>query len=138
MRMSLFNLSLLGLLATATLGGPPMGAEPREGLVPRTHNGRVALVNAAPAVGLLAGFLLPAAAMAQNIVEGKGKVVAVSREKQQVVLEHGEIKGFMDPMTMGYKVDSRSLLNEVRPGDQVRFSIDTQKSTIVTIVKEPK
>jgi Cu/Ag efflux protein CusF len=78
------------------------------------------------------------AAMAQSLVEGQGKVIAVTPEKQQVVLEHGEIKGFMDAMTMGYKVSSISLLKGLKPGDEVSFSIDPKKSTIVKIGKLAK
>jgi len=33
---------------------------------------------------------------------------------QQLVVEHGEMKGFMEAMTMGYKVDPPSLLNKLR------------------------
>lgn len=79
-----------------------------------------------------------APAIAQTLVEGKGKVIAVTQEKQELVLEHGEIKGFMDPMTMGYKVSSPSLLKGLKPGDEVRFSIDPKKSTIVKIGKLEK
>ena len=58
-------------------------------------------------------------------VTGDGTVVALRPDKQQIVVEHGEIKDFMDAMTMGYKVASASLLNMVKPGDKVRFTIDT-------------
>ena len=77
----------------------------------------------------------PAPAIAQTLVEGKGKVIAVTQEKQELVLEHGEIKGFMDAMTMGYKVSSTSLLKGLKPGDQVSFSIDPKKSVITKVTK---
>jgi Cu/Ag efflux protein CusF len=41
----------------------------------------------------------------------------------------------MDAMTMGYKVSSRSLLKGVKPGDKVRFTIDTEKRAITKIEK---
>jgi Cu/Ag efflux protein CusF len=77
----------------------------------------------------------PAPLIAQTLVEGKGKVIAVTQEKQELVLEHGEIKGFMDPMTMGYKVSSPSLLKGLKPGDQVSFTIDKNKSVITKVTK---
>ena len=83
-------------------------------------------------------IMTPRPAMAQSLAEGRGKVIAVSPEKQQVVLEHGAIKGFMDAMTMGYKVSSTSLLKGLKPGDEVHFSIDPKKSTIVKISKVEK
>jgi mono/diheme cytochrome c family protein len=63
-------------------------------------------------------------------VSGEGTIVALRPDRQQVVVEHGEIKGFMDPMTMGYTVTPPSLLHTVKPGDKVRFTIDTAAKTI--------
>ena len=70
-----------------------------------------------------------------KFVTGDGTIVALRPEKQQVVLEHGEIKGFMEPMTMGYKVTPTSLLATVKPGDKVRFTIDTEARAITKIDK---
>jgi mono/diheme cytochrome c family protein len=66
-------------------------------------------------------------------VSGEGTVVALRPDRQQVVVEHGEIKDFMDAMTMGYKVTPASLINTVKPGDKVRFTIDTAAKTITKI-----
>lgn len=70
-----------------------------------------------------------------RFVTGEGVVIAVRPEKQQLVLEHGEITGFMPAMTMGYKTSPTSLLNTVRPGDRVRFTIDTDARAITKIDK---
>ena len=70
-----------------------------------------------------------------KFVTGEGTVIALRPEKQQVVLEHGEIKDFMGPMTMGYKINPPSLLSSVKPGDKVRFTIDTEASAITKIDK---
>jgi mono/diheme cytochrome c family protein len=70
-----------------------------------------------------------------KFVTGDGTVVAVRPGKQQVVLQHGEIEGFMEAMTMGYKVTPGSLLNTVKPGDRVRFTIDTENRSITKINK---
>lgn len=66
-------------------------------------------------------------------VIGEGEVVATVPNASQVVLEHSEIKGFMEAMTMGYRVDPPSLLAGLKPGDKVRFTIDVQKRTITEI-----
>ena len=66
---------------------------------------------------------------------GEGKVIAVVPSSSQIVVDHKEIKGFMEAMTMGYKVHPTSLLNAVQAGDQVRFTIDTQQEAIVKIEK---
>ena len=68
-------------------------------------------------------------------VSGEGKVVALVPESGEIVLAHEEIKGFMDAMTMGYKVSSSSLLKAVKPGDTVQFTIDTDKRVITKIAK---
>jgi Cu/Ag efflux protein CusF len=89
----------------------------------------------APVTRLMRTFLTPAPAVAQSAVQGQGKVISVVAEKQELVLEHGPIKGFMDEMTMGYKVSSPSLLKGLKPGDQVSFTIDKNKSVITKIAK---
>ena len=68
-------------------------------------------------------------------VSAEGNVIALVPESSEIVLAHDEIKGFMDPMTMGYKVSSPALLNAVKPGDRVRFTIDTERRVIIKIVK---
>ena len=72
---------------------------------------------------------------AGQTVTGDGKVIAAVPASSQLVIEHGEIKGFMEAMTMGYRVEPPSLLDGLKPGDQVRFAIDVQKKTIVKIEK---
>ena len=68
-----------------------------------------------------------------KIVVGQGTVIAVVPGSQQIVIDHGDIKDFMEAMTMGFRVASPTLLNEVKAGDNVRFTIDTQKNAIVKI-----
>jgi Cu/Ag efflux protein CusF len=72
---------------------------------------------------------------AQKTVVGEGKVVATVPSSSQLVVDHGEIKGFMGAMTMGYSVASPSQLEGLKPGEQVRFTIDVPKKTIVKIEK---
>ncbi|MEO6164286.1 MAG: copper-binding protein [Candidatus Binatia bacterium] len=73
----------------------------------------------------------------QKTVVGEGKVVATVPNSNQIVVEHGEIKGFMEAMTMGYPVDPPSLLEGLKFGDKVRFTIDVPKKAIVKIEKMP-
>jgi Cu/Ag efflux protein CusF len=72
---------------------------------------------------------------APKTVSGAGKVVALVPGDGEIVLEHGEIRNFMDAMTMGYKVASRALLKGLKPGDRVRFTIDTDSRVIRKIEK---
>ncbi|HEY5543446.1 MAG TPA: copper-binding protein, partial [Candidatus Binatia bacterium] len=70
-------------------------------------------------------------------VVADGKVIATVPNASQIVVEHGEIKGFMDAMTMGYRVEPPSLLEGLKSGDKVRFTIDVPKKAIVKIEKGP-
>ena len=70
-----------------------------------------------------------------KFVTGEGKVLAVVPESQEIIVEHGEIKGFMDAMTMGFKANPTSLLKTVKAGDKIRFTIDTDKRAITKIEK---
>ena len=75
----------------------------------------------------------PELAPKPKFVTAEGTVTAVTPQKQRIVLEHGEIKGFMEAMTMGYKVHPASLLTHVKPGDKIRFTIDTEARAITKI-----
>jgi Cu/Ag efflux protein CusF len=68
-------------------------------------------------------------------VTGEGKIIALVPETQEIVVDHEEIKDFMDAMTMGYKVSPTSLLKTVKAGDKIRFTIDTDKRAITKIEK---
>lgn len=69
-----------------------------------------------------------------QLFTGEGKVIAVV-PGSQVVLDHEPIPGFMDAMTMGYKVDPPSILQGLTAGDSVRFTIDAGKNAVVRIEK---
>jgi Cu/Ag efflux protein CusF len=70
-----------------------------------------------------------------HTVVGEGKVIAVVPASSEIVLTHGEITGFMEPMTMGYAIQPASLLAGVQAGDAVRFTIDTGRKAIVSLEK---
>jgi len=72
---------------------------------------------------------------AEKTVTGQGKVIAIVSSAGQLVVEHGEIKGFMEAMTMGYRTEPASLLDGMKPGDRIKFHIDVQKKAIIKIEK---
>ena len=79
----------------------------------------------------------PAEPAASQRVVAEGEVVATVPNASQIVVDHGEIKGFMEAMTMGYRVDPPSLLAGLKEGDKVRFTIDVTRRAIVAIEKLP-
>ncbi len=70
-----------------------------------------------------------------KVLTAQGSVIAVLPDNGEIVLAHEDIKGFMEAMTMGYKVSSPSLLKSVKAGDTVEFTIDTEKRVITKIGK---
>lgn len=71
----------------------------------------------------------------QETVAGEGEIIATVPAASQIVLEHGEIKGFMEAMTMGYRVDPPTLLEGLKQGDTVRFTIDLRRRAIIAVEK---
>lgn len=94
----------------------------------------VSPVTAAPHQGQGSGMT---GAKGAPTVVGEGEVVSTVSNASQIVVDHGEIKGFMEAMTMGYRVDPTSLLAGLKPGDRVRFTIDVGRRAIVAIEKLP-
>ena len=48
---------------------------------------------------------------------------AIDKAKQQVVVDHGEITGFMMAMTMGYSVKNPTLLDSLKPEDRITADV---------------
>ena len=62
---------------------------------------------------------------AQNlkVYKLRGKVISTDSSKDQVTLNHEAIAGFMDAMTMPYKLKDASILNELHPGDVITADV---------------
>jgi len=53
----------------------------------------------------------------------RGKVVSTDAAKGEVTLNHEAIPGFMDAMTMPYKLKDASILSELHPGDVITADV---------------
>jgi Cu/Ag efflux protein CusF len=73
-----------------------------------------------------------------SAVVGEGQVITVVPDKSQLVVDHKEIPGVMGAMTMGYTVTPPSLLDQLKAGDTIRFTMDPQQLTITNIEKLQK
>jgi Cu/Ag efflux protein CusF len=77
------------------------------------------------AVIFAAVCLLGTSATAQQ-AKGKshtleGKVEGVQTDR--LTVNHGKVEGYMDAMTMPYKVDKPDILKQVKVGDQIKATV---------------
>ena len=49
----------------------------------------------------------------------RGKIISTNPSTSEVTVQHGAIPGFMDAMTMPYKVKDPNILSELHPGDTI-------------------
>lgn len=65
---------------------------------------------------------LPAMALTE------GEVERVDKEHDEVVIHHGDLPNLgMPPMTMGFAVADKRMLDRLQPGDKVRFNAEIKK-----------
>ena len=66
-----------------------------------------------------------------------GVVTAVDKSRGFVTLNHEEIRNMaMPPMTMGFNVAEKKMLDNIKTGDKVRFRVETvQGSPTVTRIE---
>ncbi len=57
----------------------------------------------------------------------RGKIVSVDAAKGMVMLDHEAIPGFMDAMTMPYKLKDPSVASELHPGDRITAKMLVRK-----------
>ena len=58
----------------------------------------------------------------------RGKIVSTEAAKGEVTIDHQAIPGFMDSMTMPYKVRDTRILSELHPGDTVTADVLVSQS----------
>jgi protein SCO1/2 len=66
--------------------------------------------------------------------ELKGQVLAVNREKQELLVKHEEIPGYMMAMTMPYRVQSGTMLDNLSAGDLITAQLEV-KHNVGTITE---
>lgn len=55
----------------------------------------------------------------------EGEVARVEKAAGTVTIKHGAMPKFdMPPMTMPYKVKDKAVLDQLKPGDKIRFDVD--------------
>src|ERR1017187_6651168 len=49
----------------------------------------------------------------------RGKIVSVDAAKGKIMLDHEAVPGFMEAMTMSYKLKDAGIISELHPGDRI-------------------
>jgi Cu(I)/Ag(I) efflux system periplasmic protein CusF len=114
----------------------------------------VVLVDLALAIGLGWGYLwwgqqafrlqrdlaaarVAAATTAEREYHGTGVVRAGLGDLGMLVLTHGEIPGYMPAMTMGFRTASPKIVESVKVGDAVRFTLrGTPPNLAITAIEK--
>ena len=73
----------------------------------------------------------PGGRIITNIYYGAGAVEAIDRDRGTIKINHGDIKGYMEAMSMNFHVRDRSLLDRVKVGDPVNFTLEEQANIIL-------
>jgi Cu/Ag efflux protein CusF len=116
----------------------------------------ILLVNLAVGVGFLLGTLWWAQEVgrlrreviakgqgvsARSSIEGRwsaqGIVQVVAPEINRIFIQHGDIPGLMEAMSMAFEPQDPKMLNGLAPGDQVHFTLQKkgERLMLVTIQK---
>jgi Cu(I)/Ag(I) efflux system periplasmic protein CusF len=82
---------------------------------------------------LLAGALLALSAVSQTAGDmASGEVRKVDKDAAKITIKHGDIKSLdMPAMTMVFQVRDPALLDKVKPGDKVKFSVERRDGAFV-------
>ncbi|MFQ5802648.1 MAG: DUF2914 domain-containing protein [Candidatus Methylomirabilales bacterium] len=84
-------------------------------------------------IGLLVISFAHGEAARKQIYQGEGVVQLVNAKEEILVVEHGQIEGFADAMTMSYQVRSLDLLKGLKQGQRIKFKIDGATEEIIEI-----
>lgn len=53
----------------------------------------------------------------------KGKIISIERELKQAVIEHEEIKGYMEAMTMPFPITDEKVIGKLKVGDKIEATL---------------
>src|SRR5205814_1343658 len=72
-------------------------------------------------------------ASAAIIYYGVGVIESISEPRTTVQINHQDIKDLMPAMTMPFEVKSPALLDQLAPGDRIRFTLEETPHGLVII-----
>jgi Cu/Ag efflux protein CusF len=76
-------------------------------------------------------------ARAVNVYHGVGVVESVDTDTKQIQISHEEIKDYMPAMSMPYRVKRKSLMDGLKAGDKIEFTLhDSGDGPVLTEIKK--
>jgi Cu/Ag efflux protein CusF len=66
----------------------------------------------------------------------RGIVQVVAPEINRIFIEHGDIPGLMEAMSMAFEPEDPKMLNGLAPGDQVRFTLQKKGERLMLVAIE--
>jgi Cu/Ag efflux protein CusF len=82
---------------------------------------------------------LPPEEMGVKAYRGEGRVVRVEPDGEHVTIAHKAIPGFMSAMTMSFRVRDKQILANLKPGDEVQFTLEVgATSAMLTAISKKK
>src|SRR5688572_19658854 len=88
-------------------------------------------------LALLAVLVAAASCSNAKTYEMRGQILAVNRDKMEILVKHEETPGFMAAMTMPWKVQDANMLDTLGPGDLITSEIvvDNNQGVVTKITK---
>jgi Cu/Ag efflux protein CusF len=72
---------------------------------------------------LVAGLCFAQSTAGKKSYTFHGKVVSVDKSNKTLRIDGEKVEGWMEAMTMNYKTDNPSLIDKVKPGDQISATV---------------
>lgn len=70
---------------------------------------------------------------AQGSWSAQGIVRVIAPEINRIFIDHGEIPGLMEAMTMAFEPEDPKIVNGLSPGDQVRFTLRQKGERLILV-----
>jgi len=96
------------------------------------------LIGLCVATLLIAAVCLGQAAPAKKAYTFHGKVEAVNAGAGSLTVNGEKVEGWMDAMTMGYKVDDPAVLKNIKAGDRITATVFEGDMTLHKVQVVPK
>jgi Cu/Ag efflux protein CusF len=69
--------------------------------------------------------------------QGVGVITKINPDRRTIEINHDDIEGLMPAMTMEFHVKDRALLETLKPGDKINFTIEEKAGTeVITEIRK--